>query len=104
MHPQTEIKDDTAWASLKAVIKYVTSDGRGESRRLTSCVAGVERGFGVHALDAAEQMHIWILVPHDEPLPSDHHVTHCEGAVHIVDLQMSQQLEYSWELLHFLKF
>lgn len=54
--------------------------------RLTSCVAGVERVVTVHTLDAAEQDFIRILGPDHSPLPTNHHVTHRKGAVHVVDL------------------
>lgn len=53
---------------------------------LTSCVAGVVRVDRVHVLDAAEQDNILRLVSHHIPLPADHHMTHCEGAVHVEDL------------------
>lgn len=40
----------------------------------------------VHILDAAEQGHIRSLVSYNIPLHPDHHVTHCEGPVRVVDL------------------
>lgn len=60
--------------------------------RLTSCVAGVERVVTIHALDAAEQDLVRLLGPDHSPLPTDHHVTHRKGAVHVVDLSVSEAL------------
>lgn len=63
-----------------------------QKHRLTSCVTGVVRVDRVHILDAAEQGHIWRLVSHHVPLHPDHHVTHCKGGVHVVDLSTPETL------------
>lgn len=56
--------------------------------KLTSCVAGVESISRVHALDAAEQMHLLIFITHNVLLAPNHHMSHCKGGIDVVDLSI----------------